>query len=195
MKSGDEAMRRRAEALTEFYRTQKRLPSFAEMAALFGVRSKNAVAKIVAKFVAAGVLSRDATGHLIPGSLTSSLRLLGTVEAGFPSPAEEETFNVLSLDDLLVGKSTATFMLTVSGDSMIEAGIMPGDLVIVDRGLKPKPGDIVIAVVDGHWTMKYFCREKGRVVLRPANSKYPEIRPQRELVIHGVVRSSVRKYR
>src|ERR1700693_3413162 len=82
--------------------------------------------------------------------------VLGSVAAGFPSPAEEELVDTLSLDDLLIQNREATFLLKVSGDSMTGAGILPGDMVIVDKGQTPKSGDIVIAEVDGAWTMKYL---------------------------------------
>ena len=75
------------------------------------------------------------------------------------------------------------------------AGIMPGDLVIVERGREAKQGDIVIAQVDGQWTMKYFEKLNGKVILKAANKKYPVIVPQRELVIGGVVVANVRKYK
>jgi len=77
------------------------------------------------------------------------IRVLGCVEAGFLSPAEEELVDTLSLDDLLIQNKEATFLLRVSGDSMTGASILPGDMVIVDRGMIAKIGDIVIAQVDG----------------------------------------------
>src|SRR4028118_1090118 len=92
--------RQRIETLSTFYREHRRMPSYAEMTELFGVRSKNAVAKIVTKFEAHGLLLRDGNGHLIPQHLTG-VRKLGIVEAGFPSPAEEELGDCISLDELL----------------------------------------------------------------------------------------------
>ena len=121
--------------------------------------------------------------------------VLGSVEAGFPSPAEEELVDTLSLDDLLIQNREATFLLKVSGDSMINAGILPGDMVIIDKGLTPKSGDIVIAQVDGEWTMKFLHKRKDDVVLVPANPKYRPIRPKNELKISGVVTAVVRKYK
>ncbi len=78
---------------------------------------------------------------------------------------------------------------------MIDAGIMPNDLVIVDRKKQPKSGDVVIAQVDGEWTMKYFEKKGSKVILRAANKKYPPISPKEELVIAGVVIANVRKYK
>lgn len=85
-------------------------------------------------------------------------------------------------------------MLKVSGDSMIDAGIHPGDLVLVEKGRAPKNNDIVIACVDGEWTMKYFLRDKTGVRLEPANKKYKTIRAGHTLEIGGIVRTVIRKY-
>jgi len=78
---------------------------------------------------------------------------------------------------------------------MSGAGILPGDMVIVDRGRTPKSGDIVIAEVDGEWTMKYLRKRGESVTLMPANPNYKPIRPKKELKIAGVVTAVVRKYR
>jgi SOS regulatory protein LexA len=126
---------------------------------------------------------------------SKELKLLGEVQAGFPSPAEEDLQDTLSLDQFLIENPQASYLVKVSGDSMIDAGILPGDIVVVDRGRQPKPGDIVIAQVDGDWTMKYFTREKNKVVLQPANKKYKPIEPRENMTIGGVVVANVRKYR
>ena len=120
--------------------------------------------------------------------------MLGAVAAGFPSPAEEELRDTLSLDEFLIRRPEATFMLTVTGDSMIDAGIHPGDIVLLERGATPKPGDVVVAQVDDEWTLKYYRKDKDGVRLDPANRKYPAIRPRRSLELGGVVRAVIRKY-
>ena len=130
-----------------------------------------------------------------PGRGISFVKVLGMVEAGFPSPAEEELVDTLSLDELLIQNREASFLLKVTGDSMTGAGILPGDMVIVDRGQTPKSGDIVIAEVDGQWTMKYLRKRGESVTLIPANPKYKPIKPQHELMIAGVVTAVVRKYK
>jgi len=127
--------------------------------------------------------------------LTGTVKLLGAVQAGFPSPAEEELIDTLSLDEFLIERPEATFMLKVSGDSMLEAGIHPGDLVLVERGVAPRSNDVVVAQVDGEWTMKYFIRDRKGVRLEPANRKYKAITPRSSLEIGGVVRCVIRKYR
>jgi len=119
----------------------------------------------------------------------------GVVRSKPKGPTEEELMDTLSLDEYLIKNPSASYLVKVSGDSMIDAGIMSGDLIIVERGREAKTGDIVIAQVDGEWTMKYFSKQGGRTILRAANQKYPDIHPKRELVIGGVVMANVRKYK
>ncbi|HBA84449.1 MAG TPA: repressor LexA [Verrucomicrobia bacterium] len=180
--------------LREFFQQERRIPGYAEMLELFGYRSKNAVFGLLKKLEELGYIVRS--GHkLAPtGKLTGSVRLLGSVQAGFPSPAEEELADTISLDEYLIRRPEATFMLTVSGDSMIDAGIHPGDIVIVEKGNKPKKGDIVVANVDDEWTMKYFTIDQAGVRLDPANPKYRFIRPRRSLNIGGIVKAVIRRY-
>jgi repressor LexA len=189
-----EMLQKRADTITSFSRTAGRMPTFSEIGALLGLRSKNAVAKLVRRLEAHGMLRRDAHGRLVLDRPARSLRLLGSVEAGFPSPAEEELADTLSLDDLLIKNPQASFLLKVSGDSMSGAGILPGDLVIVDRAQNAKNGDIVIAEIDGAWTMKYLKKEGDSVLLVAANARYRPIQPRQELKIAGVITGVVRKY-
>jgi len=194
-KQKDEKLRSRIRDISHFYHEKGRMPSFSEIGELTGLKSKNAVSKLVDKLDGMKVVGKDEKGRLIPRSIAASVRVLGSVEAGFPSPAEEELVDTISLNDLLIENPDATFLLRVSGDSMSEAGILPGDMVIVDRGQTPKSGDIVIAEVDGQWTMKYLRKRGESVTLVPANPKYKPIKPKNELKIAGVVTAVVRKYR
>lgn len=193
--SREDKLRARTRDISLFYHQKGRMPSFSEIGEMVGLRSKNAVYKLVNKLERLKVIGKDPKGRLIPGSIASPVKMLGTVEAGFPSPAEEELTDTLSLDDLLIQNREATFLLKVSGDSMSGAGILPGDMVLVDRGQSPKSGDIVIAEVDGEWTMKYLKKRGESVTLVPANPKYQPIRPKKEMKIAGVVTAVVRKYR
>ncbi len=181
--------------INSFYREKGRMPSYSEMGELVGFKSKNAVFKLVGRLEAANVLKRDDKGRLIPVSIKNTTKVLGTVEAGWPSPAEEELADTLSLDEFLIENPAATFMLKVSGDSMTGAGIMPGDMVLVDKGAVPKSGDIVIAEVDNEWTMKYLRKRGESVSLVPANPAYKPIKPKDELRIAGVVTAVIRKYK
>lgn len=120
--------------------------------------------------------------------------LVGEVPAGFPSPAEEELRDILSFDEYLVDRPEASFVLRVRGDSMTGEGIKAGDLVIVERGREPRNGDVIVAEVDGEWTMKYFRKKGTDVTLEAANPAYPPVRPREELRIAGVVTAVIRKY-
>jgi repressor LexA len=190
----EERLRSRIKEISLFYYRKRRMPSFSEIGELTGLKSKNAVSKFITKLEQLKILEKDEKGRLIPGSIAFPVRMLGTVEAGFPSPAEEELADTLSLDKFLIQNHEATFLLKVSGDSMSEAGILPGDMVIVNKGQTPKTGDIVIAEVDGEWTMKYLRKRGSSITLIPANPNYQPIRPKNELKIAGVVTAVVRKY-
>lgn len=183
-----------ASTLRRFFREHRRAPSMDEIRRLFGYRSKNAAFWLVRKLVEAGTLQKDRKGRILFDSLFG-VKLLGTVQAGWPSPAEEELVDTMSLDEYLIRHPEQTFLIKVTGDSMIEAGIHEGDLVLVERGRSPKPHDIVIAQVDQEWTMKYYEKNSKGVVLMPANSKYPPIHPRQELKIGGVVVAVIRKYK
>ena len=182
-----------AKLLREFCRRHKRPPSYSEIAKLFGYRSKNAAHWLVKKLKAHGAWVRDAGGRLL--SASPGVRLLGSVQAGFPSPAEEEPADLMSLDDYLIRHPERTYVIRVTGDSMIDAGIREGDLVVVERDKSPLAGEIVVAQVDGQWSMKHFHNSSKGPVLIAANKKYPKIRPAQELTIGGIVVGVVRKYR
>ena len=205
------------DSIIGFYRNHKRMPSYAEIMALVGFKSKNAVYKLVNKLVAEDIISKDSSGRLIPKSLAgmggfsmdNEVPLLGLVEAGFPSAAEEMSFDTLNIDEYLIGGKSvgSTYLLEVKGDSMIDEGIHEGDLVVAERtdNVNPKDGDIVIANIDGGWTMKYFRKRLisgGRrgtagteiIYLEAANKKYKPIYPQESLKIAAIVKGVIRKY-
>lgn len=119
------------------------------------------------------------------------------VAAGFPSPADDYIEGQLSLDEHLIQHKDATFFVRAKGNSMTGAHIEDGDILIVDKSLKPQFGDIVVAVVDGEFTVKYLAQRGDAVVLKPANAKFKEIefKDGQELEIWGVVTSSVKKHR
>jgi len=178
----------------DFYTKHHRMPSYTEIMRLVGFRSKNAVYKLINKLVEQGIVIKDATGRLAPTKLLGEVPLLGLVEAGFPTSADETELDTMSLDDYLIDKKDRTYLLRVKGDSMIDAGIQEGDLVIAERGREAKPGDIVIADVDGGWTMKYLRKKGSQIYLQPANDKYEDIYPTESLNVAAVVRGVVRRY-
>ena len=114
--------------------------------------------------------------------MSKKAKMSGSVVAGFPSPAEQYQEPPLDLNELLVKRPAATYFVRVEGDSMVGAGIRDGDLLVVDRSLRPADGDVIIASVDGDFTVKTLRlgkREggegKGEIRLEPANAKYQPI--------------------
>ena len=108
--------------------------------------------------------------------MSTKAKVAGSVVAGFPSPAEQYQEPPLDLNELLVKRPAATYFVRVEGDSMIGAGIHDGDLLVVDRSLSPASGDVIIASVDGDFTVKTYRRDKDGIRLEPANPSYPVIK-------------------
>ena len=117
------------------------------------------------------------------------------VSAGFPSPAEDHVDETLDLNEFLITNPPATYLIRVVGDSMIGAAIAERDILVVDASLTPKHNDIVVASVDGEFTVKRFWKDKGKIWLKPENPNYSPIalNPDDELIIVGVVTGVVRK--
>ena len=142
--------------------------------------------------------------------MSKSAKVSGSVVAGFPSPAEQYQETPLDLNELLVKRPAATFFVKVQGDSMIGEGIRDGDLLVVDRSLRPASGDVIIACVDGDFTVKTLRlgkREEGRgkreegkgkreVWLEPANPKFPviKLKPGQELDYFGKVTACIHRF-
>ena len=118
-----------------------------------------------------------------------------TVEAGFPSPAEQYIEKALDLNELLVTHPAASYFVRASGESMTGAGIHPGDILIADRSLEAVIGDIVIAAVDGEFTVKYLRGDGRSVWLEPANPDFSPIyfSEDQELRLFGVVTAVIRQ--
>lgn len=184
--------------LESFYKDNKRMPSYSEMMQLFSFKSKNAVFRVVEKLINAGLVAKDHLGRLIPSETfsesISSVPMLGFVTAGFPATVEEELADTVNLDDLLIKNKPLTYMLEVDGDSMIDAHIEKGDMVLVEKTNQAKDGQIVIAEVDGEFTMKYFRKQGTKVWLEPANKNYQPIYPKHSLNINAVLKAVIRKY-
>lgn len=120
-----------------------------------------------------------------------------SVKAGFPNPAEDARGVALDLNELVVKHPVATFYLKVEGDSMVGAGIIPGDIVVVDKSLDPRSGDIVVAAVDGDFTLKHLKRDGRQAWLVAANPDYPPIalHEAADVSIWGVVTYVIHKAR
>jgi len=123
---------------------------------------------------------------------------LSKVPAGFPSPAEEHVEKRLDPNDFLIDQEDATFFATIQGESMIDVGLLPGDKAVVDRSKTPVIGDIVVAMVNGEYTIKTLSRKKdGAPRLLPANDKFKpiDIEEGMDFEIWGVVTGSFRRFR
>jgi SOS regulatory protein LexA len=189
--------------IVEFQRKRGYSPSLADLALAFGVNSKNAIAKVVNALVRERHIEKDPKGRIKiieqpheehPQPMV--LPLFGPISAGFAAPVEEQAEEMLDLEDYIVPQRArgAIFLLRVKGDSMIEAGIQEGDLVIVERGAEPKVADIVVGVLDGEFTLKRLKRDKGKYYLQAENPAYPDMYALEELQVAGVVRGVIRKY-
>jgi DNA polymerase V len=122
---------------------------------------------------------------------------LANVQAGFPSPAEDFLDKTLDLNELLIAHPAATFFVRVAGDSMQNAGISSGDVLIVDRALDALDNAIVIAVINAEFTVKRLIKKEGRVFLAPENPSYPilEVTPESDFQVWGVVTYVIHKAR
>ena len=181
--------------ILNFYRNNRRMPGYKEIMSLVGFKSKNAVYKLINKMVADEVIDKDSNGKLTPMKIFGQIPILGLVEAGIPTSVDQDNSESLSIDEYLLGnRKNSQYLLEVKGDSMIDEGIREGDLVLVERRGDPKDGDIVIAEVDGGWTMKYFKKKGGIVYLKPANKNYSPIYPEYDLKVAAIVKGVIRKY-
>ena len=122
--------------------------------------------------------------------------LTDSVSAGFPSPADDHTEENIDLNEHLISNPFSTFFLRVKGDSMINAGIKDKDLIIVDKSLTAKPGNIIIAMIDGEFTMKRLSIKNGELYLKAENHNYPDFRFKNHINVQiwGVVIYSIHSY-
>lgn len=119
------------------------------------------------------------------------------IHAGFPSPATDYMTQAIDLNRELVRHPAATFYGRVVGDSMIDAGVEEGDILVIDKSLDPRDGDMAVCFVDGEFTLKYLRFDEGRLVLQPANDRYPsiEVSEGSDFKVWGVVTYVIKKVR
>jgi DNA polymerase V len=119
------------------------------------------------------------------------------VAAGFPSPAEDHMVRRVDLMEQLIKHPQATFLLRVRGESMKDAGIFDGDVVLVDKAIQPRSGQVVIAVVDGEFVCKTLWQRAGRMKLKAANATYPDISPKdgQTVEVWGVVVAAIKQFK
>ncbi len=177
--------------LKKFYRLNRRLPSYSEMLKIFGVPSKRTIYQYVQELVDEGFIQK-LKGKLAPTKRFFGIPLLGNIQAGYPILAQQDK-SYLTLDEYFIEKPDNSFLLRVTGDSMINAGIFEGDLVVIEQKGDWGAEDVVLAEIDNQWTLKILKKVNGKAHLEAANPAYPAFYPKQELKIHGVVRAVLRK--
>ena len=184
------------EKLQDYYAEHKVIPSYSVLAALWGISAKSWVSECVKRFEEAGYLDWTPDNQLKPGRRFFERRVAhAPVQAGLPNPAISDGYDLITIDDYLVKIPSKTALVRVKGDSMVDAGIHEGDLLVVEQQPNANVGEIVVAIVDNEFTVKYLERERGGYVLKPANKAYPVIRPRGRLEIYGVMAGLVRRTR
>jgi repressor LexA len=182
------------ESLQEYYARHRALPSYASIGQLLGLKSKSSVAAMVARLKLAGYIDSTPDRRLAPTRRFFERALAADpVHAGMPNPIEDSAADALTIDDYLIERPARTVHVRVKGDSMQDAGILDGDLVVVEKTPSARRGDIVVAIVDNEFTLKRLDLDRGQFVLRPENKAYPVIRPEGALEIFGVMVGLVRK--
>ena len=176
-------------------------PSISEMAGYLKVSSKNAVAKLLDQLEqkryikisgkARGINVLKTIGQSIQKGMISA-PLLGNIQAGLPTVAEQYVEDWINLPETLVKNRLDVFLLRVKGDSMKDAGILEGDLVIVRPTKDVKNKDIVVALLHDEVTVKRFIKVQNRAYLKPENDNYKNIYPQQEWTVQGKVVGVIR---
>lgn len=180
--------------LRDYYSQHHVIPSYTTIGKLWGISAKSWVANCVARLREEGYLKLAPDKRLGPGPRFFERHLAhAPVRAGLPDASLEESHELMTIDSYLVRVPSKTTLVRVKGDSMIDAGIFEGDLVVVEQQPNADAGDIVVAIVDDAFTIKYLERERGRYVLRPANKACSIIRPKGKLEIFGVMVGLVRR--
>jgi repressor LexA len=190
------AQARVLDVVRTFWRSSGRGPTYREVQSAMGYASPNAVQGHVKALRAAGLLRKDLYGArtILPVSEEEGIPIYGTIPAGVPTDSTPENGETLEINEALFGvrAGTQAFALRVRGSSMVDAGILEGDFVVLIRRT-PRNRDIVAALVDNRTTLKRYVEEKGRALLKAEGAGHPDIRPASELEIQGVMVGLLRK--
>lgn len=183
--------------LRDHYAKHGALPSYARMGEVLGFSAKTAAVKLAQRLSAEGFLRQAPGGKLAPTARFFELPLFDApVRAGLAESIEgQAAADLVTIDNYLIESPSSTVLIRVKGDSMTDAGILDGDLAVVDRSLAASAGAFVVAIVDGDFTLKELRYEGILPVLVPHNANFEPIRPVGSLQVFGVVRGVVRKFR
>ncbi len=182
--------------LRTHWQRHQSFPSLAKLGELLGMSSTGAVFEMVSRLAEEGYLARK-EGRVAPGDRFFEYPVLGTVRAGLPQPASQQGWESMSVESVLIREPNRTTMCHVRGDSMKDAGLLDGDVVIVEMQSAVEPGDIVVAEVDGQLTVKYLRKKAktGAFFLEAANPAYGPIDAVSSLEIVGLVTGSFRTFK
>ncbi len=169
------------------------IPPFSSIAGLLNFKATSSVAALVKRLKVAGYLSSTKDKRLAPTPKFLERVIADSVRAGIPESSNDVEYGIGSIDTYLIEKPSHTVLLNVRGDSMVDAGLLDGDKVVVLKGAPSKVGDIVVAIVDNLFTVKYLDQDSKGYLLRPGNPMYKPIRPRERLEIFGLVTGSFRK--
>lgn len=188
----------RQQEILDFIREQQRLegvtPSTREIQEHFGFASQTAVVGHLGALERKGALHRQAgkaralvLADSRPGPAMLDIPIYGTIPAGLPAEERQESDGCISIDlnTIRLPRGARVFALKVRGDSMVNAGILDGDIVAMEFK-EAKNGDIVAALIDGETTLKRYIVQRGKPYLKAENPRYPDLIPAQELVIQGV---------
>ncbi|MFH1284711.1 MAG: transcriptional repressor LexA [Candidatus Peregrinibacteria bacterium] len=189
--------------IEEYQMAYGKSPTLREMREHFNVSSDNSILKHLKALEEKGVIQKDDTPRgirlldavkqkLVSGGV--NLPILGSVPAGGPVITDEYVKGWMSVGEDLAKNAEDYFMLEVTGNSMIEAGIYEGDLVLVDCKKESQEGDVVVALVDNENTLKRLVRKDRKFYLKAENKNYKDIHPVSELTVQGVVTALIRRY-
>lgn len=186
--------------ITGFRKEQGCSPSIPEMQRAFGIKSPNGIASHLAALEAKGVIRRASRGsrqvEVVGDVEVASIPLFGSIPAGTPvdvNPARSEGCVQVDLETLGFKPQRGCYALRVRGDSMKDAAILDGDIVVLQPSPNPKAGQIVAALIDGESTLKRLVTVKGKWYLKAENAAYPELIPRSDLVIQGAVQMVIRQ--
>jgi SOS regulatory protein LexA len=182
------------ESLQDYYANHRALPSYASIGGLLGLKSKSSVAALVARLKLAGFIDSTPDRRLAPTKRFFARPVASSpVRAGLAEAVDDANSDALTIDDYLITNPSKTILIRVKGDSMVDAGIFEGDLVVVEKQATASKGDIVVAIVDNEFTLKRLDLEDGNFILRPENKAYSPIRPEGALEIFGVMTGLARR--
>ena len=181
--------------IRDYYAKNGVMPSFSGIAALVGLRATSAVSAMVGRLKQAGFIVSAPGRRLAPGPrFYERDQAVVAVRAGRPQSIWDVSMDPVLIDRLLIDEPSRTVIMPVAGDSMREAGILAGDRVVIKCHAPTKVGDIVVARVDGEFTVKYLAKDGQGYYLKPGNPDFDDIRPSEELELFGRVTGCFRTY-